>query len=127
MTDGYSLRQIKTDGVLTAPRWMHHLIKIMTSLSAFVGLLVVGLSVIVASLAASLGLFALVWVHERVRPSDVAPRSTWDHVADALTDGACACVTLAAGFALVDAWTTGLLIFVACAAAYGVGHEHARP
>lgn len=127
MTAPSSLRALATDGVLTAPRWLHHVIKLMTSLSVFVGLLVGGLRVLLAAYAASLGLFALVWLRERIWPTDPAPHSLWDHVADALTDGACACVTLAAGYALVGKWIAALILLGACVAAYMAGHEHARP
>jgi hypothetical protein len=123
----YRVRAIVTDGVVTAPRYFHHTLKAMTSLSAFVGLLVLGFETLLAAFVASLGLFALVWLHERIWPSDVAPHTMIEHVDDALTDCALACVTLAAGYWLVGARVTALVVLAVCVITWAACHEHARP
>lgn len=123
----YSLRAIVTDGVVTCPRWMHHLVKVMTSLAAFVALLVVGVPPVRAGWVAGPVLYVCVWIKEQLTPTDLAKYTLWEHVADTLTDAACACVALAAGYKLERGWTAGLVVFAACVLAWAIGHRDARP
>lgn len=127
MSAYYSLRQIKTDGVVTAPRWMQHTVKVMTSLSAFVALLVVGLPIVIAGWLASAVLYGCVWIKERLDPTDMETYTVWQHVADTMTDAACAGVTLAAAYAIVRAWPAALVVLAVCVAGYVAGHKDARP
>jgi hypothetical protein len=115
------------DGPLRAPRWLHHVVKLMTHMSLAFVLLAAGLPMIIAAGVAGPGVYFLIVVKELVRPSDPARYSVWEHVADSMTDASLATLTLVAAVFSRHDWIGGSLLLGACIASYLAGRKDARP
>lgn len=123
----YSLTQVVRDGPLTAPRWVHHLVKVATHAVATACAHLLGAPWIVAAGLGGPGLFLLIVLHERIWPSDPQPLTAWQHVADWLNDGALACIPLAIVFALNDFCIAGTALGAVCFLLWLVCHSNSRP
>lgn len=124
---GYSLRAVVTDGALTAPRWLQHVVKLMTHASLAFGLWCVSGAAFRSSAIAGPVLFLALVAYEAIWPTDRQPLTFWQHVADWITDGSLATAPLAgAVFAMGDR-VDGVIMLAGCLAAYLAGHRNARP
>jgi hypothetical protein len=123
----YSAFDIVQDGALRAPRWLHHVVKLMTHMSIAFVLLAAGLPMIIAAGVAGPGVYFLIVVKELVRPSDPARYSVWEHVADSMTDGSIATLTLVAAMYSTGDRIGASLVFGACVGSYMAGRKDARP
>jgi hypothetical protein len=126
---GYSLEQEVTDGPITAPRWLHHLVvKLCAQHSAptFALWALTGRPLL-AALIGGPSVWMLITIRERIWPTDPEPLTTWQHVADWMTDLSIATVPVAIAFVALGAWLAAALILAACIAGYLAGHRNARP
>jgi hypothetical protein len=135
MTEPYSLLQVRKDGILTAPRWVHHLVKIAThALVAFV--LYEGTRFVLTSgdghalLAAILGgpvLHLLFVAHEHFWPTDPQPLTAWQHWADWINDSALSDVPLAVVLFHQHYQGAAILLAAGIVTAWLACHQDARP
>lgn len=124
----YSLTAIVKDGPLTAPRWLHHVIKLCVQhLAPLVLLLVCGVRPTPAGVIAGPAIYGAILAKEQLRPSDPTRYTFRQHLTDWLTDGATSCVALAAGFLLDGARVGGLATLGACVLSWVVCHRGSRP
>jgi hypothetical protein len=130
----YSLKEVVTDGRLTAPRYVQHLAKIGVHLAA--SLIVVGGFARLPShalhllLAATLGgplLWLLIAGHENIWPSDLQPLTQWQHIADWFTDFSLSCVPVIGALLLTGHLVGALLLGALSLGAYVYCHRDARP
>ncbi len=123
----YSLRDVVQDGSITAPRYIHHLIKIGTSCFAYVVLLLVGMSVSWAAIFGGPALWLATRLKEMRWPTDPNPHTVSEHIGDALTDLTLTYPVLAVGLVAEGerGWAYTLLLLGLLA--YLSAHRDARP
>lgn len=125
----YSLREVVKDGPITAPRWLHHLaVKLgaQHTAPAFLLWALTGRPML-AALVAGPGLYLVLFLRERIHPSDPQPLTLWQHVADTLTDGSIATMPVVGACFALHNWIGGALLLGACVASWFAGHADARP
>lgn len=124
MSRNYSLRDVVADRQLAGPRWLLHVVKMITSLAIAFGLIVIGVAPLHAGLAASVGLMALVCVRQWRRITDTKIVYV---LTDKGNDLALAGVALAACVKLAYGWTAGLITLAICAVVWASLHRRAVP
>jgi hypothetical protein len=133
MTTPYSLCEIKRDGPVRAPRWVHHLIKIATHALVAAGLyavlrLTTGHGHPIVSAVIGGPLLHLIFVaHEHFWPTDVQPLTAWQHWADWINDHALSDVPLAVILLVHGSTLIGGLLAGGIVGAWLACHRNARP
>lgn len=142
----YNANQIVTDGRLTAPRWVQHLVKMLTSSAIFAAMFGVDHVArmigalphvaeptptwvfIVCGLIAGPVFWLLAAIHEHFWPTDPKVYPLWLHAADWATDCSLACLGgLVPGLSLGGQPITAAVLGVAFFCVYITCRHGARP
>jgi hypothetical protein len=123
----YSLRDVVTDGPLTAPRWLQHLVKVCVqhTTPAYILAAIFGHPIAIAIAVGPVAwlVFAL---RELVIPSDPQPLTFVQHLTDWLTDLSLATVPVVLALIPVG-WPPAGALFGLIFTLYVLCHAGARP
>jgi hypothetical protein len=124
----YSITEVVADGPITAPRWLHHVIKILTHIGAAFGLWVLfPHDAIWDAVIGGPVLWLDFAVNERLWPSDPEPLTAWQHIADWLNDSALSLVPLAGVVLAQRQLGAGVLLLGYIVITWLITHKDARP
>jgi hypothetical protein len=123
----YSLRDVVTDGRLTAPRWFHHAFKLgLQHPAPAAALCLLGVRPIVAAYLAGPIAWFIFALREHFWPTDRQPLTMVQHVTDWATDASLSCLPLVIVLSVADR-ELAALVGVTVLATYVVCHRGARP
>lgn len=126
----YSYTEIIKDNILTAPRWLHHMLYACEALALFVGLQFIGMHLFYAAIVASLGLHFGIILAEIVFPNlanDPNQYSVFLQVMDHISDGCCRSLPLVFLLKILLGYTVALPVLGLIIVVYWFSHVYARP
>lgn len=123
----YSIFDVVKDGPLTAPRWVHHLVKVAVHTAATMILASISNYLLMSALLGGPGLCGLIALREHFWPTDRQPLTRWQHEADWGTDCALATVPLVIALAVMRHVPAAIGLGGIVAVVYFLCHPDARP